>query len=391
MIRKLERVGLLVLAICALGIVAAAPAAAEFHSSAEHTILDGKQVGTDSLVFNAGKITCTSITYSGTLSAKTSTTASLTPAYSGCNAFGFIGVTIDTNGCQLVLHTTSELTDISCGEKPITVTAPNCTLTIGSQTGLTSSTYAGEGTTPRDVRAKFALTKLKYTQAGLGGTPCTSKEFSDGSYAAEATITGTDTSGNQIHFGTESPPPPAGRFHSSTLHTSFDGEQILGGEDAPTFNIGTFICDNITYGGTQSEVTPAKIALTPTFVGCENYFLGSIPVHVNGCKWIFEAPTSGTNKLEISCPGAPMEITFNVICTVTIGSQVLTGVTYTSQGETPKRDVKFEYNLTGIKYTQHSNKFPGCKVGTFSDGTWVGGATVKGTDTASSQVDFWYA
>lgn len=198
MIRKVGLVGLM---MCFLGILGVAPASAEFHSSVEHTVLDGKQVGSDSLVFNAGKITCTTITYSGTQSVKTSTTASLTPAYSGCNAFGFVGVTIDTNGCQLVLHTSTELTDVSCGEKPITVTAPGCTLTIGSQTGLTSSTFVTEGTTPkRDIKAKLSLTGLKYTQVGSGETPCTSSSFSDGSYAAEATLTGTDTAGSQVDF-----------------------------------------------------------------------------------------------------------------------------------------------------------------------------------------------
>jgi hypothetical protein len=364
----------------------------EFHSSVEHTTLDGSQVGSDSLLFNAGKISCSTITYGGTLSTKASSTVELTPTYSTCNAFGFSGVTIDVNGCKFVLHSSTELTDISCGaEKSIEVTASNCTLKISSQTGLTSSTYITQGRMPtRDIKAKLALTGLKYTQEGKGATPCTSSTFTDGSYTAEATLTGTNTSGEQVDLWSEDI-PPTGRFHSSVEHTTFDGEQS--GEDMPTFKIGTYKCSSIVYSATQTIKTPAQIPLTPTYSGCSNSLLGAVTITVNGCQWIFEAPESGgePNKLEIYCPSSPIEITFGKACLVTVGSQNLTsGITYTTEGTTPKRDVKIDFNLSGLKYTQHSKTFPGCTAGTFTDGKWVGAATVKGTDTSVNQIDLWY-
>ena len=360
----------------------------EFHSSVAHTVLDGSQAGSDSLVFNAGKISCSTITYSGTLSSETSSTASLTPSYSGCNAFGFAGVTIDVNGCQLVVHMSTGLTDISCGAKPIEVTAPNCTLTFGSQTGLASSTFLTEGTTPkRDVKVKLGLTGLSYIQTGKGETPCTSKSGSDGSYTAEATLTGTDTSANQVDLWAESTPADVkghGRFHYGLGHTILEA-QVQGSSEIMTFNIGSWICSSINYTGTAATTSTTTLPLNATYSGCTAFGSYSIVTHMNGCQWIF-VPSG----VELACPAGPLEITYSSWCVITLASQALTGVTYTNSGSGSSRDLEISVNATGIKYTQDSKTFPGCRAGSFSDGKWTSKLTVVGKNTSGTQVALWY-
>jgi len=202
MIRNLKAMGLAVLAVCALGAFSAASAsAAEFHSSVHHTILDGTQIGTDVFTTNAGTVSCSEANYHGTLSATTTTTIEgITPTYSGCTAFGFANVPIHHDECTYTFHTTPTWIDIVCPtNKAFTITAPNCEVTVGSQTGLTSATYTTEGKAPkRDVRLKVEISGIKYTQHGKGFFPCASGTFTNGTYKGEATVTGTDTNGNQV-------------------------------------------------------------------------------------------------------------------------------------------------------------------------------------------------
>jgi hypothetical protein len=379
---QLRQALLLVAVLSGLSAIFSSPASAEFHSAAEHTVLDGTQVGSDSLVFNAGKISCSTITYSGTLSAKTSSTASLTPSYSGCNAFGFVGVTIDVNGCQIVLHQNTELTDISCGAKPIEITAPNCTLTIGSQTGLASSTFSTEGTSPkRDIKVKLNLTGLSYTQTGKGEPPCTSKSFSDGVYTAEATLTGTDTSSNQIDLWSEE---AAREFHSSAAHTTLDGSQI--GSDSLVFNAGKISCSTITYSGTLSSETSSTASLTPSYSGCNAFGFSGVTIDVNSCQIVLHMSTGLT---DIACGAKPIEVTAPN-CTLTIGSQTgLASSTFSTEGTSPKRDIKVKLNLTGLSYTQTGKGETPCTSKSGSDGSYTAEATLTGTDTSVSQIDLW--
>jgi hypothetical protein len=202
MIRNLKALGLAALAVCALGAFSAASAsAAEFHSSVEHSVLDGTQIGTDVFTTNAGEVSCTEATYTGTQTAKTTTTQSSLAKYSGCTAFGFAAVPITVNGCEYVFHAAATNTvDIVCpAGKTIEVLAPNCTVTVGSQNGKTAVTFATEGKSPkRDVKVNVNLAGLTYTQHPKGFFPCASGTFTNGTYKGEATVIGTDTNGNQV-------------------------------------------------------------------------------------------------------------------------------------------------------------------------------------------------
>jgi hypothetical protein len=198
--RKLKALGLTVVALmAAMALSVSAASAAEFHSEVAHTSLSGSQIGTDVFTVNAGTVKCTEATYTGTQSAETAKTVKVLPKYSGCTAFSFVNTTIDVNGCEYEFS--GENTDVNivnCAT-PITVTAFNCWVTVGAQSGLKSVTYTNEGSgTSRDVKVKVAITGIKYTQHSKSFPGCSSGTFTNGSYTGEATVKGANTAGEQV-------------------------------------------------------------------------------------------------------------------------------------------------------------------------------------------------
>jgi hypothetical protein len=182
-------------------------------------------------------------------------------------------------------------------------------------------------------------------------------------------------------------------FHSVEEHTIIDGEQPATVNDVFTVNAGTVTCNTATYTGTTTTKTTSEITVTPTYSGCTAFGFVNATVDVNNCHYTFTTTT--TDRLHIVCPTAPITVTaFN--CWVTVGSQTASGVTYKNTPEehaawtaSTTRDVDVTANITGLTYTQHSKSFPGCTNGTFTNGSYKGGATVKGTDTKEKQISIW--
>jgi hypothetical protein len=179
----------------------------------------------------------------------------------------------------------------------------------------------------------------------------------------------------------------AAEFHSEVAHTQITGSQI--GTDVFTVNAGTVKCTEATYSGTQTTgVTATEVSVVPAYSGCTAFGFVSTPIDVNGCKYQF---TPNANPyLHIICSGSPITVTaFN--CYVKVASQTVnSGVTYTNTGAGTARDVDVKVSLSGLTYSQESKSFPGCSNGTFTNGTYTGEATVKGANTAGTQVGIWH-
>jgi hypothetical protein len=181
----------------------------------------------------------------------------------------------------------------------------------------------------------------------------------------------------------------AAEFHSEVEHTGISGSRI--GTDVFTVNAGTWKCTELTYSGTQSTgVTSSEITVIPKWGGCTAFGFIGATIDVNGCDYRF---TPNANPyLHIVCPTKPIEVTTST-CTVTLPAQpVNSGVTYTNEGSGTTRDLKVNYSLTGLSYTQHNKVFPNCPggAGTFTNGTYTGEATIKGANTAGTQVGIWW-
>lgn len=128
--------------------------------------LTGAQAETAPLAIftEGGKITCTSLTFGGSLPSASSSLA-LAPTFAGCQAFGFTEATVAANGCSFV-YRAGNSQDVSCpAGSSITVSTARCGMSIPAQTGLKSVAYtnvrpSGER---RKVEVTSSVTKLAYT------------------------------------------------------------------------------------------------------------------------------------------------------------------------------------------------------------------------------------
>jgi hypothetical protein len=199
--RKLKGLGLMFVALLALAGFSSSAMATEFHSEVAHTIIDGEQPAETNDVFTvkAGTVTCKSATYSGTVNSATTSEVTVQPKYSECTAFGFVNTTIDVpSGCWYRFTPDTNPLHIVCGAEPITVTAFNCWITVGSQTN-SGITYSNSGSgSSRDVTVTANATGLTYTQHSKSFPGCTSGTFTDGKYVGKGTVKGTNTEGKAV-------------------------------------------------------------------------------------------------------------------------------------------------------------------------------------------------
>ncbi|HVI70064.1 MAG TPA: hypothetical protein VM656_01085 [Pyrinomonadaceae bacterium] len=215
MTRNLKVLGLALMTAFAMSAVAASAASAQafhFASEAEHTILTGKQEGSDVFTTHAGTVTCTTAKYTGTIQSatKTTTVAEVTPEYSGCTAFGFANVPIHHNECKYKFVAGTKESgnyegsiDIVCPTgKKIEITAPGCLVTVGPQTGLKKVTFHNVGASAtREITATVNLTGIKYEEhAPTFFSTCEydTVATNNGTYTGNAIVTGEDTEGKHV-------------------------------------------------------------------------------------------------------------------------------------------------------------------------------------------------
>jgi len=148
MIRKLETLGIAMIAVLAMSALAApaAEAVPSFTCSAYPCSATGDTVSQPEIfTTEAGTIECDGH-FEGSLSAASST-MTFSPSYLNCLGFGFLNASVDAELCTYVLHATEQTTftawsshfDISCPFKEsIKIVAGTCKAEIKSQTGLTS-------------------------------------------------------------------------------------------------------------------------------------------------------------------------------------------------------------------------------------------------------------
>lgn len=163
-------------------------------------------------------------------------------------------------------------------------------------------------------------------------------------------------------------------FESEASPTTWSGSRAganhklnLGGE--------TFSCANVNFSGT---LEPNAITTTPELNNCtwNGFVAGWV---MNGCKFRFHAGLGPELKGSVDITGCEKPMTFTVgTCQISIGNQSGLGpVTYKNVAGSPKT-VTAIASLTGITYTRNSSSC-GNSAGTFSDGTYTGEWTVKGS------------
>lgn len=226
---------LLSLSVVALGaaaLVAPSAASAEatmFHNELKGTIIEGEQLKRpgellDEKKFNAGTITCESITFSGTMATETAETLTLSAVSKKCS-MGTQTVEVLTNKCNYVFKSGEKdfkgnlegHLDIECqnaGESIDYVAkvggVTKCTIHALAQQGLTTVTHtneAAEGEEQRHLHVDVGVTGINYKQtAGIGVGACTGfgeEVKKDGSWTGTELFRGIDGKGGHIALWVE--------------------------------------------------------------------------------------------------------------------------------------------------------------------------------------------
>jgi hypothetical protein len=174
---------------------------------AEHAVLTVSSNTTQKFAPKAGgsAIECKTIKIDGATIQSEFTaveTVEFEPTYSECASFLGAAVSVKSNGCKYVLRLASEktsgTTDVECpaGKSLEFVVGALCTYAVGSQTGLSTVSYANTGSgATREIAASPNLTGVTSTKTGSFVCPAGSSE---GTYSGEMKLTGENAGGSHV-------------------------------------------------------------------------------------------------------------------------------------------------------------------------------------------------
>jgi len=152
MIRNFKALGLALVAVLAMSAVVASAAQAvpSFTASSYPAFATGSNtIGGETFTTPGGTVQCDShykvekyrTTTTEGLPSPGSSTVTVTPEYTDCVAFGFLGASVKMNSCDYEFHATSKIAEghynhhifIRCTGAPITIVAGTCEVTVGEQ------------------------------------------------------------------------------------------------------------------------------------------------------------------------------------------------------------------------------------------------------------------
>jgi hypothetical protein len=225
MIRKLKALGLALVAVFAMSAIVASAASATagtLTAEGKTVIATAEQSGEHEFVLTDHPIApgfavtkCKKAVFTGTAGVTDgATSVTAHPVYTECTAFGQ-PATITTTGCDYVLNTGTPVivegvqtgwhvvTDLVCAETKeptvnhvIKIVTGTCEVTVGGQTGLTTSevTNSGGAGTAMDLLLHTKITGIKYTvvKDNIGCPLSGTGSFSKGDYNGTTTVKAHD-------------------------------------------------------------------------------------------------------------------------------------------------------------------------------------------------------
>jgi hypothetical protein len=156
-----------------------------------------------------------------------------------------------------------------------------------------------------------------------------------------------------------------GAVSAATTCNSLTGNSTITGNTTKEITLTSLVYAGCNVAGEPSTVETGK---------CDYLFTSDGTVHVKGCE-------GGAIKIVVTATG----------CTFTIGEQTLGGITYTTIGTSPKREVTVSTNVTGIVGTANDSCTnlkinPGEITGDYTTGNTI----VRGDAAGGAQADAWY-
>jgi hypothetical protein len=208
MTRKFKALGLAFIAVVAMSAIGASAAEAvpQFTCSTYPCTATGANTkGSEVFTTEAGKVECDSHFLVESFNAKATdlhgpaSTVTVTPTYTGCEAFGFLSATVTTTGCDYVFHATEKVAtnvykhhvDVVCeGANTIKISAAGglCKAEIKPQNGLT--TVKTENIAGGTVTVLPEVSNVAYTVTtdGFGCPFSGTGNKTDGKYTGDVVI-----------------------------------------------------------------------------------------------------------------------------------------------------------------------------------------------------------
>jgi hypothetical protein len=219
MTRKIQGLGLALVAIAAMSMAAAsAVQASELHAttSAHSVSIFGAQTEQHKFNTDLGTINCTQALLEGTATEQgqsatqlTSQELQITGTYTGCTAFG-LAATIHMNGCKYTItnklgaHTTAEtayvdITGCTAGQR-IEITTPGCTVTVPEQHNLSHLVFTDEGVAPNEaVIVDITIAGITYETHGVcPNIPHPTTLTHNGQYTGKSTFQAKQDVGTEL-------------------------------------------------------------------------------------------------------------------------------------------------------------------------------------------------
>jgi hypothetical protein len=204
MTRKLKILGLTLLAIFAMGALAASPAFAEsfaFHSASSHTTLLGAGVGTEKFIVDGGSVTCEGTDYEGTASGEELAEVTVVPKFKSCKLGAFTS-TVTVNSCKYVLAPVTKKEGTYKAKLSLSCSGGDSIKVVATAFGTTKCTVhfppqeLGEVTVSEvsedDIKVVADIENIMYSQTsgtGLGFCP-KAEGTANGSYEGETVVAG---------------------------------------------------------------------------------------------------------------------------------------------------------------------------------------------------------
>jgi hypothetical protein len=167
-----KMLGLALVAMLALSAVAASSASAaleEFKSTSSPVTIKGKQETKHKFTVDGSSVECSTATFQSGSVTTPRTSLLITPTYSGCKAFGFVGASVEMNGCKYEFLQPNSLegnVKFACGTNKARVFSSflgsECEVLIGEtgNTNLSKVTYKNEPTSPTKVLVTANVTGI---------------------------------------------------------------------------------------------------------------------------------------------------------------------------------------------------------------------------------------
>ena len=201
MIRKFKTLGLALVAVLAMSAVVASAASATNFTASDYptsgTASSAK--GNDDFKTEGGSVECKAHFHAGPLS-EASETVTVVPTYSECQAFGFLGGSVDMNGCDYRFYTSGTVDLVCPGTKKVVIVGATCEVTVAAQNSLSKVDLANSG---NGISAQATIGGIEYTVTKDDfGCPFSGKGTKAGAtYTQNAAILVSSTNGAKIDIG----------------------------------------------------------------------------------------------------------------------------------------------------------------------------------------------